>query len=516
MKFKCLVQLSLKHSRSSALIFCDLQFNHSSLPKYPPIHDYSTKSSTFTSASTTTTADVKNPQIIYETSKICRILSNLGPRETVESTMNSAGFEMSPILVQEVLRKLSNAGLLALSFFRWAEKQNGYKGSPDSYNSLIEALGKIKQFKMVWNLVDEMRQQGLLLKDTFALISRRYARARKVKEAVEAFKSMEKFGLTPDLQDYNRLIDTLSKSKQVEHAQQVFDEWKKREFKPNIRSYTILLEGWGQEQNFLRLNEVYREMRDDGFEPDVVCYGILITAYCRARRYDEAVELFWEMERKSIRASPHIYCTLINGFGSEKRLDEALKFFELAKTSGQALEAPTYNAVVGAYCWSRQFPNTFEIMHEMRRYGIGPNSRTYDIVLNHLIKAHRSRDAYAVFQNMSAEPGCEPTVSTYAIIVRMCCNEGRIDLALNVWNQMKAKGILPGMHMFSILINSLSLENKLDDACKHFQEMLDLGIRPPTPVFSNLKQALLDEGKKDDVLTFTKKLEKLRTTQISG
>ena len=111
------------------------------------------------------------------------------------------------------------------------------------YNALIEALGKIKQFKVVWNLVSDMKHKGLLSKETFTLISRKYARARKVKEAIDAFEKIEKFGMK--LEVFNRLIDTLSKSRNVEKAQGIFDIVKKRRFVPDIKSYTIMYKGWG-------------------------------------------------------------------------------------------------------------------------------------------------------------------------------------------------------------------------------------------------------------------------------
>ncbi|CAI9107416.1 OLC1v1006765C1 [Oldenlandia corymbosa var. corymbosa] len=465
------------------------------------------------------TSDVRKFQNAKESvDTICGILANHRGSVAIDSAMNStavADINITPLLAQEVLKKLSHAGLLALSFFRWAEKQKGTKHTTESYNTLIESLGKIKQFKMAWNLVEEMRKQGMLSKDSFALISRRYARGRRVKEAIEAFEKMEKFGLRSELEDYNRLIDTLSKSRNVETAQQLFDKWKNTKFKPDVKSYTILLEGWGRKQNLLRLDEVYREMKCDGFQPDVVSYGIMINAYCKAKKFEEAVEKFQEMERNGIKATPHIYCTLINGLGSEKRLDQALKFFELAKISGCALEAPTYNAVVGAYCWAMRMQDAYRIIDEMRVSRIGPNSRTYDIIIHHLIKARRTRDAYAVFQRMSDEAGCEPTSSTYEIIVQMFCNEDRTNMALRVWNQMKAKGIIPGMHMFCTLINNLCHENKLEEACAYFQEMMDVGIRPSDPLFKIIKQALLEAGREDMVLILFKKLQRLRGVQIT-
>ncbi|CAN4121716.1 unnamed protein product [Withania somnifera] len=455
-----------------------------------------------------------NPQIIQEAEKICKILLK---NTNVVDALSPVSVNVSPLLVAEVIKKLSNSGVLALSFFRWAEKEKGFAYNAESYHGLIEALGKIKQFKMVWLLIDELKHKGLLSKDAFMLVSRRYARGRRVKEAIEAFERMEKkYGLIHDDQDFNRLLDTLCKSRQVEKAQELFDKRKNKKFKAGIKTYTILLEGWGGEKNLLRLNEVYREMMADGIEPDVVTYGIMIHAHCKVKKYDEAIEMFKEMQRKKIKVTPHVYCTLINGLGSEKRLVEAVEYFKMYKGSGFELEVFTYNAMVGAYCWSLCMDNAYRLVDEMRRSKIGPNSRTYDIILHHLIKARRMNEAYSVFQKMSNDAGCEPTISTYEIMVRMFCNEDRIDMAVRVWDQMKAKGVLPGMHSFSTLINSFCREDRLDDACRYFQEMLDMGMRPPIPLFDNLKRALLDEGKEDTVKALWRKLEKLRKSPLVG
>ncbi|KAL6577599.1 hypothetical protein OROMI_009927 [Orobanche minor] len=241
-------------------------------------------------------------------------------------------------------------------------------------------MGKIKQFEMVWLLVDEMKSKGLLGKDTLALVCRRYAMADNVKEAMEAFDNMVN-----------------------------------------------------------KLNEVCREMREDGFEPDVVSYGILIKAYCKAKKFDEAIELYHEMEKEIIEATPPIYCTLINAFGSGRKLDDAIKFFELCKgRSDGVIKAPAYNALVGAYFWSARITDAYKIVDEMRKCGVGPNAHTYDIILHHLIKLGKTKEAYNVFKKMNDGPAS----NTYEIMLRMLCNEGSMDMAMRIWDQMKAKSVL--------------------------------------------------------------------------
>ncbi|KAK9684257.1 hypothetical protein RND81_10G197200 [Saponaria officinalis] len=468
-----------------------------------------------------TTGKIENPnssslinEIHNDSQKICKVLTTLPKNASFDSVLQNCGVEVTPILVLEALKKLSNAGVLALGFFKWAEKQKGFQHTTESYNALIDSLGKIKQFKMIWVLVDSMKSKGILTKCTFNLIIRRYARAKKVDDAVRTFDKMEQYGMKLELSDFNRFLDTLCKSRQVEKAHQVFDKMKTRRFRPDQKSYTILLEGWGQQQNLLRLDEVYWEMKADGFDPDVVAYGIIMNAYCKAGKVDRALEKFNEMEVKGIEPSPHIYCILINGLGSEKRLGEALKFHEMSKAGGVMPEVPTYNAVVGSYCWSMRFEEAFRVVDEMRRCGVGPNSRTYDIILHHLVGAGRYKEAYLTFRKMGDDQGCDPTLSTYEIILRMFCNNGELNMAIQVWEQMEAKGVLPGMHLFATMINSFRHANKLEVSIKYFDKMMDMGIRPPASVFGNLKQALLQQGKKDIVVALTKKLDAIRTTPV--
>lgn len=455
-------------------------------------------------------------RVSEDAEKICVLLSNQ-PSSMVTFCLDKSGVQVSPPLVVEVLKKLSNAGMLALAFFRWAETQPGFKHTTESFHCLIEALGKIKQFRLVWSLVDSMSVLRLLTKETFGLIVRRYARARKIKEAIDAFERMEKYGLSPELSDYNCLIDTISKSKHVAEAQEIFNDMKRRKrFTPDLKTYTILLEAWGKDRDLSEMNSVYAEMLDAGFEPDVVTYGILINAFCKSNKHDEAIKIFHEMEMKGIKPSPHIYCSLINGLGSDERLNEALAFFELSKARGFAPELPTYNAVVGAYCSVLQFENAFRFVDDMKSFSIGPNARTYEIILHHLIKAKKTDEAYHIFQKMSREPGCEPEINTYSMMVSMFCTNERVDMALKVWKQMNEKGILPCMHMFSSLINGLCVENRLDEACRYFQEMLDKGIRPPGQLYGNLKEALIDGGKRDVAISMGLKLDRLRKMPLFG
>ncbi|KAJ4829358.1 hypothetical protein Tsubulata_024238 [Turnera subulata] len=76
-----------------------------------------------------------------------------------EPPVVEASIEVSSALVFEVLTRLSNSSVLAPSFFRWGEKQTGFEYATDSYNLLVESLGKAKQFRLIWVTVHEMKEK---------------------------------------------------------------------------------------------------------------------------------------------------------------------------------------------------------------------------------------------------------------------------------------------------------------------------------------------------------------------
>ncbi|KAJ6822324.1 putative LRR receptor-like serine/threonine-protein kinase [Iris pallida] len=117
-------------------------------------------------------------RIPEEAERICSVLSS-GPNSGIASVLDGAGVRVTPELVEEVLKRLGNAGMLALGFFRWAEKKEGFKYNTQGFHHLIEALGNQSlNWSGAWWI---LKQKGLLRKDPFGLITRRM-RARKIRK----------------------------------------------------------------------------------------------------------------------------------------------------------------------------------------------------------------------------------------------------------------------------------------------------------------------------------------------
>ncbi|XP_068646553.1 pentatricopeptide repeat-containing protein At3g22670, mitochondrial-like isoform X3 [Aristolochia californica] len=229
-------------------------------------------------------ADACSEVIDDGTNKISEILkaSWFKSPEMVVHALDGSDLDISKSLVAKILKRFSNDWIPAFGFFSWASKQVGYYHSSDSYDSIIDILGKAKQFDLMWCLVDEMVQdKGFVSLITVSKIMRRFARADRWKDAVDTFHRIEDFGLRQDTAVMNILLDTLCKERSTEHAQDVF------------------LELRGKAGRLCDADDVFKEMCTNGIAPNLTTYNTLITSACDHSQEDNALGLLKQMEESS-------------------------------------------------------------------------------------------------------------------------------------------------------------------------------------------------------------------------
>ncbi|XP_072972427.1 pentatricopeptide repeat-containing protein At1g77360, mitochondrial [Typha angustifolia] len=442
--------------------------------------------------------DSKNLHEVSDSKKrLCKIMMSC-PKVGLEQSLDESGIRVSPELAEDVIRKFENAGMLAYRFFEWARKQRNYSHTVKAYHTMLGSLAKIRQYQIMWDLISVMRREGILNIETFCVVMRKYARAKKVEETLYTFNVMDKFGVTPNLAAFNSLLSAFCKAKNVRKAQEVFDEMIDR-FEPDAKTYSILLDGWGRDPNLPKMREVYSEMIERGCEPDIVTYGIMVDALCKAGRVEEAVDIVRDMEFRGCQPTSFIYSVLIHTYGVEKRIEDAVDTFMCMEKNAIKPDVVAYNALITAFCKVNRFENVSRVIEDMEDKGITPNSRTWNIFLNSLISVGKKHEAYRIFRRMIK--CCQPDSDTYTMMIKMFCESDNMELALKVWKYMGLKQFIPSMHTFSVLINGLCDKGEVNQACVLLEDMIVKGIRPSGSTFGKLRQLLLKEGRKD-VLEF--------------
>lgn len=451
------------------------------------------------------TTDQSILEVADATKMVCKTMMSC-PGAALDTALNQAGVRVSPDLVENVLKRFENAGMLAFRFFEWAEKQRHYSHSIRAYHSMIESLAKIRQYQIMWDLVIAMREKGMLNVETFCIIMRKYARAQKVDEAIYTFNVMEKYDISPNLAAFNGLLSALCKSKNVRKAQEIFDKMKDL-FVPDSKTYSILLDGWGKAPNLPKAREIFREMVCTGCNPDIVTYGIMVDVLCKTGRVDEAVEVVKEMDANNCRPTAFIYSVLVHTYGVENRIEDAIDTFLEMERNGIKADVVVYNALIGAFCKVNRFKNVHRVLQEMECNGVTPNSRTCNVIISSLISQGQTDRAFRVFRQLIKS--CEPDADTYTMMIKMFCETNELEMALKIWRYMKSKQFVPSMHTFSVLINGLCEKGNVMKACVLLEEMIEKGIRPSGATFGRLRQLLMKEGREDVVKFLHEKINLL-------
>jgi pentatricopeptide repeat protein len=455
------------------------------------------------------------PDLVDPTQKVCEIMTSRTASSGLEVLLDHSGLRVPPESAEIVLKKFENAGMLAYRFFQWAQQQRNFSHSVSAYHTMIGSLAKIRQYRIMWDLVAAMRRERLLNVETFCIIMRRYARAQKVEQTMYTFNVMDKFGISPNLAAFNGLLGALCKSKNVRKAQEVFDEISHK-FEPDAKTYSILLEGWGRAPDLPKMREVYNKMVNNGCEPDIVTYGIMVDALCKARKTDEAVDLVREMSFRLCHPTSYIYSAIVHSYGIEEKIENAVSTFLAMEKSGIKPDVVVYNALVSAFCRVNRYENAFRVVEDMAEKGISPDLRTYNIILSSMIGAGQIEEAYNVFRTMIKRGECEPDSDTYTMMIKMFFETNKPKRVLKLWKYMQLKQFVPTMHTFAVLINGLCEKGEVDQACALFEDMIEKGIRPPGSTFGKLRHLLLKEGRQDVLKFLVGKMNNLVQDSLFG
>ncbi|KAI8014257.1 Pentatricopeptide repeat-containing protein [Camellia lanceoleosa] len=103
--------------------------------------------------------------------------------------------QISHSIIDKLLYQFKDDGKSALGVFKRESSHPSSKSLPESYDMMVDILGKAKQIDKIKKLVDEMRQTHLVTLSTIAKVMRRLVGAEDWKDAVRTFDDLGTFGL---------------------------------------------------------------------------------------------------------------------------------------------------------------------------------------------------------------------------------------------------------------------------------------------------------------------------------
>ncbi|XP_028776380.1 pentatricopeptide repeat-containing protein At3g22670, mitochondrial-like [Neltuma alba] len=425
---------------------------------------------------------------------ISRVLKelHLSPDKVAES-LERYDFLVSENLVQKILNRFCNDWIRALGFFIWAKTQTAYVHSPELYNFMVDILGKAKKFDLVWNLVEEMYQlEGYLTFDTMVRVIRRLSKAGKYEEAVEAFRTMERFGVKKDIAALNALMDALVKENSVEHAHKVLLEFKDS-ISPDVHSFNILIHGFCKCRKLDQAYQAIEVMRAHGFHPDVITYTSIVESYCREKDFRKVREVFEKMKEKGLSPNVITYTIFMHALGKAGQLSEVLDLYETMKSNGCVPDARFYSSLMFIFGRAGRLKDAFDLFDDMPKQGVIRDVITYNTMISLASASSQEETALGLLKEME-EKSVQPNTETYHPLLKMCFRKKRMKVLNFLLDHMFRNDVSLDLATYSLLINGLCESGKLERACFFFEEMVLQGLRPMSRSFKTLVGELQSRG----------------------
>lgn len=426
--------------------------------------------------------------------KISKLLKNQfkSPDMVVEA-LNDCDVDLSKSLIEQILKRFSYEWIQAFGFFKWSALRNGIAHSPDLYNLMVDNLGKMKKFDLVWELVEEMKSLGAYVTlDTISKIMRRLAKAGKYEDAVEAFRKMELFGVQRDLTSMNLLMDALVKERSVEHAEGLFLEFMEL-IPPNLQTYNVLIHGWCKSGQIAKAKSTMNEMKAYGFSPDLITYTYFIETYCVEKDFRNVDAILEQMRKDGLSPSIVTYTIILKALAKAKETNKVFEIYEKMRRNNCSPDAAFYGVFINALSAIGRLKDSIAVFEDMSKQGVVPDVYSYNIVITIAAKHLQEEKALKLLQKME-QSHCKSDLNTYAPLLKMCCKLKRMKMLAFLLSHMYKNDVSVDLGTYTLLVSQLCRNGKLEHACSFFEESVIKGFVPMDCTYKKLVEKLEKEG----------------------
>ncbi|KAI4329377.1 hypothetical protein L6164_021646 [Bauhinia variegata] len=388
------------------------------------------------------------------------------------SQPNSLEFDHNS--VRETLISYRNDWKRAFEFFNWIDTECHFQHSTDTYNHMIDILGKFFEFQLSWDLIQRMRKNPFSFPDhtTFRIVFKRYALAHLVDEAIQTYEQLEDFNLK-DETSFCNLVDTLCEYKHVIEAHEfLFGKNKNVTLDGNTKIHNMVLRGWFKLGWWSKCREFWEDMDRKGVNKDLHSYTIYMDILCKSGKPWKAVKLYKEMKRKGMKMDVVVYNIVIRAIGISEGVDFSLRVLREMRELGLKPTIVTYNTVIRLLCENHRYEEAIATVDKMRKEGLEPNAITYNCFFTCMMKPG---EILTLFDKM-IESGVRPSMDTYVLLMRKFGRWGFLRPVFHVWKKMEQLGCSPDESAYNALIDALVEKGLVDIAKKYDEEMLAKGL----------------------------------------
>ncbi|XP_073013000.1 pentatricopeptide repeat-containing protein At1g73710 [Typha latifolia] len=385
--------------------------------------------------------------------------------------------EVTVGIILQVYKKAGEFGKAELFFKRWSSDMNGGPETQKSYslytyNTLIDTYGKAGQLTKASETFAQMLREGIIPDIvTFNTMIHICGNDGRLEEVASLMAMMDELRCLPDTRTYNILISLYIKGDDVGEAEICFSKIKAAGLVPDIVSYRTLLYAYSIRNMVEKAEALVREVEDQGLVIDEYTQSALIRMYLSAGLLEKSWSWF---EKFHDKMSSECFSANIDAFGEHGHLSLAEKAFSCC-LDRQKLSVIVFNVMIKVYGLGKMYDRACELFDNMEKYGISPDSCSYNSLIQILSAAELPKKAISYVRKMQEVclvNDCVP----YSLVISSLAKLGELQLAEDLFKEMVSFRIQGDIVLYSILINAYAEVGDVQRAVKYVELMKRAGF----------------------------------------
>ncbi|URE21564.1 PPR repeat [Musa troglodytarum] len=196
-----------------------------------------------------------------------------------------------------------------------------------------------------------------------------------------------------------------------------------------------------------------------------------------------------------------LFCSILEEFGKKHDVGSAIKAFEIFKEKSGGMNMFAWRAMIDVCGLCGDCLKSRSIFEELLAQNITPNVYVFNSLMN--VNAHDMSYTFGVYKHMQ-NLGVTADVTSYNILLKACCNAKRVDLAQNIYGEiryMALKGALKlDVFTYTTMIKVFADAKMWQMALSIKEDMVSANVNPNIVTWSSLLSACANSGLVDHAI----------------
>lgn len=311
-----------------------------------------------------------------------------------------------------------------------------------------------------------------------------FAKMDMMDKAEEYFDLMIQEEISPTIEIFTTLINHHLRLLNIEKCEQFFQIMKSYNIKPNITTYNVIIHNSVNKLDMETAIKFFNEIIESGITPDIVTFSTLLKGYLNVGDILKALEInrmLHKFRHFGIQPNRIYNVCLMKVYIQNKDFLNAEKVFQsIINSDIQSLtlylkillqKSKDKNSTYNLY---KRFLQDFDNY----KFKFPPDNYFFTIFISSFAQRfHDMNLAIELFEEMKKRE-INPSIVTYSILIDGFALNGQVDKAVEYFENLKKDSIEPNVYVYTCLIKAWVQVNNRDNAKKVYDEMINKNIQP--------------------------------------